>query len=110
MRICTESTDGGTAGHVGIGLVNPSERLQVNGKIKCEDVKYQITDAGGAVSDQSLVSLHSSVATLATNITSCVTTTALDTALDDYALVSALPTTTSTVTSGSDALITSDGV
>jgi len=78
-------------GKCGINLTgDPTEILEVNGTVKATDFKYPITDAG-VESDQSLVSLHSSVATLATNITSCVTTTALDTALGDYVLDSDLP-------------------
>ena len=81
----------GQAGTIGINRSAGTEQLEVNGKIKCDDVKYQITDTAGGVSDQSLVSLHDSVSTLSTNITSCVTTTALDTALEDYATTSDLP-------------------
>ena len=46
----------------------------------------------------------------APNLSSHVTTTALNSALTDYALESDLPTTTSSVTNGSSALITSGGV
>ena len=87
MRICNATSGTTTAGNVGIGLTNPSEKLQVDGKIKCEDIKYPITDAGGTESDQSLVSLHSTVSSLSTSLSSY----ALSSALSDYVLSSQFP-------------------
>ena len=87
MRICNATSGTTTAGNVGIGLTNPSEKLQIDGKIKCEDIKYPITDAGGTESDQSLVSLHSTVSSLSTSLSSH----ALNSALSDYVLSSQFP-------------------
>jgi hypothetical protein len=78
-------------GNVGMGITDPTEALEVNGKIKCEDVKFPIPGAGGVVSDQSLVSLHSAVSSLRTSLSDYA---ALSSALSDYVLSSDLPTTT----------------
>ena len=39
--------DGGVVGNVGIGLVVPTEKLEVNGNIKCVDLKFTREDTNG---------------------------------------------------------------
>ena len=41
MIIRTGTQGGGVIGNVGIGIVLPTEKLQVNGNIKCTDLKFQ---------------------------------------------------------------------
>jgi hypothetical protein len=83
-------------GKCGINLTSdPTEALEVNGNVKCDDVKYPITDTGGTVSNQSLVSLHSTVSSLSTSLsdyalTSALSSYALANSLSSYALTSSL--------------------
>ena len=46
MRITDRTYDNTTAGNIGIGLINPTEKLEVNGTVKATDFKFPITGGG----------------------------------------------------------------